>query len=230
MQYPARFTPPLVSDNDGLATYSHGYRLLELIAKFWRSPNGEVITPDVWQRWLIINALELYPPDYEIEHLRNRPRYRQVLISVARQNGKSELAAWLGLYFLIQHTQTPSVLGIASNFDQARIVYSRVKTAIMSSPVLSKRITTTEGRGLRWKDGRGSYHVKPAKHTALQGFQATGVFADELHIMPRSLYDAVVAGMRAQKEAMLVGITTAGDDTSELLLSLYEKGDESIAP
>jgi len=222
MQFPARFTPSLTGDED---FPSDGDRLILLIEKFWVLPSGRGVTLDEWQRWLLRHALETYP---ECHPLAGRLRWRQVLISMGRQNGKSELAAWLALYGLFQHVRGPSVLGVSQNVDQANIIYRRLAHTINSQPKLNGLIKATGTRGIQFKDGSGSYTIKPAKEESLQGFYATWAVADELHLLKRSLWDAIVNGQRAQPDSMLVGITTAGDMTSELLLSLYETADAAV--
>ena len=50
---------------------------------------------------------------------------------------------------------------------------------------------------------------------------------DELHLGLAALWDAMLLAMRAS-EALMVGITTAGDDDSLLLIRLYEEGEAAI--
>lgn len=225
MQHPARFTPSLTGTEDFT---TDGDRLILLVERYWVLPSGESVVLDEWQRWLLRHVLETYPTDWEDESLRGRLRWRQVLISMGRQNGKSELAAWLALYGLFQHVRGPSVLGVSQNIDQANIIYQRLAHTINSQPKLNSRLKASRTRGMQFKDGSGSYTIKPAKEESLQGFYATWAVADELHLLKRSLWDAIVNGQRAQPESMLVGITTAGDMTSELLLSLYETADKAV--
>ena len=49
-----------------------------------------------WQRWLLIHALELLPGEHSV------PRFRTVLLLVARQNGKSTILTVLTLWRLFQ--------------------------------------------------------------------------------------------------------------------------------
>jgi hypothetical protein len=66
---------------------------------------------DPWQRWLVIHAGELLPD--------GRPRFRWVLVLVARQNGKTHLLVVLTLFW--QWVQrVPLVLGTSTKLDYAR--------------------------------------------------------------------------------------------------------------
>ena len=121
---PTRYTQPLSEDFP-----TDGDRLIELVELAWVSPeNPKGIVLDEWQKWLLRHLLERYPDDHEDPNKAGRLRYRQVVVSLGRQNGKSVLGAILGLYGLLLHEVGPEVLSIASSVDQARIIYNRVLT------------------------------------------------------------------------------------------------------
>lgn len=225
LQLPAFYTKPLSDD-----FVTDGDLLLELAAIAWKSPehpNGLVL--DEWQQWLIRAMLERYPDDWHEERLRGRLRYRQIVASVGRQNGKSLIAALLGLYGLLMHAQGASVLSLASSMDQARIIYSRVLFVINSNPYLKKRFKkATEQRGIVTADGSGRYDVKPAKEAALQGIPISLCLFDELHLAKDGMWTAAVTGTSSYPDGIVIGITTAGDQSSTTLLNLYEKGHSAI--
>lgn len=215
LQLPARYTPPRSDASDGP-------RLVRFTERHWvNAETGQLLVLDQWQRWLLDHVLELD------EH--GQLRYRQVLVSMARQNGKSVLGALLGLYGLLLHVRAPVVFGVASSVDQSRIVYDRTRAAIDASPTLAALVKTTGTRGLRRRDGTGSYSlVRSMKADAIQGLPISlGIF-DELHIAKAELWDALVNGQRSRAGALLVGITTAGDENSELLHRLYRRADAAI--
>lgn len=224
LQLPALYTKPLSDDFT-----TDGDILLELAAIAWKSPERpDGLTLDAWQQWLLRAILERYPDDHPVEHLRGRLRYRQVVVSVGRQNGKSLLAAVLGLYGLLMHAQGASVLSLASSLDQARIIYSRVLFVINSNPYLKKRFKkATEQRGIVTADGSGRYDVKPAKESALQGLPLSLCLFDELHLAKKGMWTAAVTGTSSYTDGIVIGITTAGDQTSETLLELYKSGEKA---
>ena len=164
LQLPSVYTPPLTDDFE-----TDGDRLIEFANLAWQSPESpDGLTLDEWQRWLLRHVLERYPADHP--KYPGRLRYRQVVISVGRQNGKSLLAAILGLYGLLMHEPGAQVISLASSTDQANIVYSRVNYVINQNPFLRKRFKrATETRGIVTNDNAGRYDVKAAKESALQG-------------------------------------------------------------
>lgn len=223
---PSRFTPSLTGTEE-FAT--RGDRLLKFAEAEWSIPDAATFELDAWQRWLIRHILEVYPDDWPVEHLRGQMRYRQVVISMGRQNGKSVLGALLAYYFLTMHKRGPRVIGLASVDRQAKIVYDRCKWAIDNNPRLSKELRTTATKGITRRHGAGIYQTLPAKEETAQGEPITGCLYDELHLGEKALWSALVLGQSAHSNSMLVGITTAGDDGSDLLIKLYADGEKALA-
>ncbi len=222
LQLPARFTPPLSDDFK-----SDGDRLIDLMSLCWKTPEvSEPIELDEWQKWLLRHMLERYPdnhPKYPGEI-----RYRQVLVSMGRQNGKSVIGGGMALDALI--FQKGDVASIASSREQATIIYDRVKHVIDSTAWLSKRFKrTTETRGIAKADGGGRYKVSPAREGALQGLPFIRVLLDEGHLAKKGIWTAAVKGTSAMTDAMVVMITTAGDQESKTLIDLYASAEKAIA-
>jgi phage terminase large subunit-like protein len=120
-------------------------------------------------------------------------------------------------------------LSLASNTEQAMVIYSRVLQTIMGNPELKEMFKkTTERRGIVSADGLSRYDVRPAKESSLQGLRVDTVLADELHIWKKGMWTAVVQGTAASPDGIVIGITTAGDATSETLIDLYKQGERSV--
>lgn len=221
---PKTFTKPLRAD-----FVSDGPRLRKFVALFCKTEKGEPLVLDEWQAWLVDRVLERYPDDWHVPELRGRLRYQQVVISVGRQNGKSELAQVFGFYGLMMHEAGPEMVSLASNADQANIIYKRVKFTIDNHPALKTRFKTTGTRGITRLDKPGTYKVKPAKADALQGIPVSMCLFDEVHLCPSDMWGAMLFGTAARADGLVVGLTTAGDETAELLKTLYEAGRESAA-
>jgi len=227
LQLPVTYTQPLSED-----FITDGDLLIELADIAWKSPeNPEGLELDEWQRWLLRHLLERYPGNHPNPDLAGRLRYRQAVVSLGRQNGKSLLAAILGLYGLLVHQRSGAqVLSLASSSDQARIIYSRVLFVIQNNPFLSKRFKkATEQRGIVTADGTGRYDVKAAKESALQGIPISLCLFDELHLAKAGMWGAAVLGTSQRSDGMVLGITTAGDQNSETLIELYKSGKKAAA-
>lgn len=221
-QPPARFTAPLSDD-----FITDGDRLIKLMGMSWVTPESEQpIELDEWQRWLLRHMLERYPADHP-KHP-GELRFRQILVSLGRQNGKSVIGGGLALESLL--FQRGDVASIASSYDQATIIYNRVKQVIDRNPWLAKRFKkTTETRGIAKLDGTGTYKVSPAKEGALQGKPFVRVILDEGHLAKKGIWTAATKGTSAMNDALVIMITTAGDQTSETLIDLYKSAAKAIA-
>ncbi len=227
LQLPARYTQPLTAkfptDGDKLIKLVEGFMVTE-------ESEGKPLTLDPWQKWLLRAILERYPDDWHDQSLAGRLRYRQVVVSLGRQNGKSTVTQALSLFALLMHEAGPTVIGLASSLDQAKIVYNRSLFTVNNNPWLKKRFKkATEHRGMHLADGSGTYMVKAAKESSVQGISVSFGIIDELHIIPTGLFSALTLGTSTRKDGMVIGITTAGDQSSETLLDLYKTGGKAVA-
>jgi len=208
---PTRWTRPL--DADFASLYE---RHREMLGRAWYAANGYVL--ERWQEQLLHAITELTPLGIL--------RYREVLISLGRQNGKTEIAAALGLLFMY-HKHSPQVLSIAKNAEQARIVYNRAQKIVKGSAALSNLFAKlTDTRGLKTKRG-GIWEIKASKSDALQGIPIDLGIVDEVHLIKGELWDDMVNGLGGRDNCMVVGITTAGNDDSTHLLHLYERAESA---
>lgn len=215
---PVRWTPPLSPD---FPSGFDGYR--DLLRIVWQAAFG--YTLEDWQEQELRHIFELYP---EGHRRAGQLRWRRVVVSLGRQNGKTEIAAAIGLLVFLMML-TPTIVGIATNADQAQLIYKRTMAAIKGTPALRMKFAAVTGtRGIRSHTG-GEYQIKASKSAALQGIPVTLALVDELHILLRALWTDLVNGLGGRPNCLVVGITTAGDEDSELLLWLYEQGEEAIA-
>lgn len=221
---PTVYTRPLSEDYP-----TDGTKLREFVDRFVKTVQGRDFVKQEWQLELFDRVLERYPANHPDPDKAGHLRYRQVVISFGRQNGKSVIAALLGLYGLTKHVKGPSVIGLASNADQANIIYDYVKETIDGAPALRERFKTTSTRGIKRLGRVGSYKIKPAKADALQGFPTSMCLFDEVHICDPDMWQAMVKGTTSFDDGIVIGLTTAGNDDSILLKSLYELGRKAAA-
>jgi phage terminase large subunit-like protein len=210
---PTRFTPPLREDFEADID-----RYLPLLEDAWRGSMGYWL--DEWQIELVRRMTELQED--------GTLRFRAVLCSVARQSGKTELTSLLGLWSLLRKPNQINV-GIASQVDQARILYERIQAIINNTPGLKKLMTKlTDTRGIRTTHG-SRYEIKAARASTLQGIPISVAIVDEVHLVDDSSWTALVSGQGSRADSILIGITTAGDQNSALLKRLYENAEKAIA-
>jgi phage terminase large subunit-like protein len=224
---PTAYTKPL-SDN----FVTDGDKLINISESLWRLPekNDEKLVLTEWQKWLIRSVFERYPDDYDDINKAGRLRYKQVVISMPRKNGKSLLGALFAMYGMLLHEPAPEVVSVAASSDQAKVVYRRLLHQVQTSDLLKTLFSrSTEHRGLWTADSTGVYKVIAAKAATAQGLHPSMVVFDELHVANEDVWTAMSLGSATRPDGIIIGITTAGDDSSYLLKHLYERGYKSIA-
>lgn len=217
---PTRWSPPLPT-LDGTPWRSAADPYLPALRFAWRFTTGHDL--DLWQVSIVRAVLEIVPEGYARA---GRLRWRQVLVSMGRQNGKSEIAALLGILMLLMR-RSPYVVGIASNREQAALIFRRALTVVEGLPALRRRFKrATDTRGLATRTG-GLWELKAARAGALQGIPIDLAFVDEVHLVALALWSALLAGTGGRDDCLVVGTTTAGDESSALLAHLYALADKA---
>jgi len=212
---PTRFTPTLrddfVSDID---------QYLPFIQAWWSIASPGFVFDD-WQIELLRRMTELDE--------NGDLRFRSVLVSMGRQNGKTELVSALGIWALLRKEGAYNV-SVASTAEQANLVYSRVQRVIASNRETLGRLVVklTDTRGMKTKHG-ARYEIKASNANTLQGIPVNTGIVDECHLVSAEVWDALVSGTGARDNTCIIGITTAGDENSALLNRLYENANKAIS-
>jgi hypothetical protein len=175
---------------------------------------------DPWQRWLVIHAMELLPNGW--------PRFRQVVVLVARQNGKTELLVILSLFWMWVQ-QVGMVLGTSTKLDYSRESWMKAVTLARKSPDLCGDISA---RGsVRNANGEqemvtpwGSrYKIAAANEEGGRSLTVNRLVEDELRQHHDwTAHTAANNAMNAVSDAQAWAITNEGDDRSVVLHSFYD--------
>ena len=147
-------------------------------------------------------------------------RYRRFLYTeIPKKNGKSELAAGLGLYHLICDGESRPQVGIfAADKTNADIIYQCAKYMVehtaLGQPEHDPLVWCRDSvREIRSRDG-GVMKVYSSDASTKHGFSFSAIIIDELHAQPnRRLWDVLTAGSdAARRQQAVIVLTTAGDD------------------
>lgn len=170
-----------------------------------------------WQRAVVANLYGWIRPD-------GTRRYRECGIWIPRKNGKTELAAPLGLYHLLADDEpTPEVVSIAADLKQAKLVFARAKSMIRAEPELEARTELYEHRIVAPTAG-GVWGALSSDAPTAHGLHVSFLIADEIHAMGnrRELWEAVQSSMGARRQPLTVAITTAGTLRESLEFDQYD--------
>lgn len=143
-------------------------------------------------------------------------QYRVMPIGLARKNGKSTLAAMLGLFHLFADGEPfPEVICAAGSRDQAAIVFDTAAGMVRSCPTLASMCTVLK-REIVHKKG-GFLRCIAADGKLQHGLNAHAVVMDEVHVWPdRELYEALTTSVLARRQPAIIMISTAGHDRESL--------------
>lgn len=152
-------------------------------------------------------------------------RFRFAFISCARKWGKSEVIT--GLALLATAFDDPLESGaevycVATKEDQAKIVHNIAKQMIRQSPILQTQLSIL-AKSIVTKDDamQPNSFFKPLGQDSKtsDGFNLHFCVFDEIHEWTEhhnALHDKLTTAHGARRQALMVYITTAGDDTSKL--------------
>lgn len=144
---------------------------------------------------------------------------RYLFLAVPRKNGKSTLAAGIGLYLLTADDEPGAeVFSAAADREQAAIVYDTALSMRGAHPALAKRVRPYASAKRMVVSATGSlYRCLSADAYTKHGLNAHGVLFDELHAQPNTeLWDVLTTATGARRQPMVVAITTAGFDRGSL--------------
>lgn len=178
---------------------------------------------DPWQQWLLIHLGEMLPD--------GRPRFRKVLVIVARQNGKTWLCTVLALFWLYVQ-RWPLVFGTSNKLEYAADAWHAAKDIALSTPALAgrtRRPRLTNGQNDLPTTDRCHYKIGAANDDGGRSKSVDRAIGDELRQQKDwTAYAALVPAMIARPHAQIVWITNMGDATAVVLNEQRREAEEAI--
>lgn len=184
---------------------------------------GKPFILELWQKALVAAT-------FGIVHKIDRTRkYREVLLVVARKNGKSTLAAAIGLYMQVADGEPGAeIYACATKKDQAKIIWLESKRMVKKSPVLLRRIKPLVGE--LTADFNDSFFKPLGRDSdSLDGLNVHCALLDEIHAWTdRNLYDVIVDGCISREEPLIFITTTAGTIRESVYDIKYDEAERVI--
>ena len=153
---------------------------------------------------------------------------RRAILSMARKNGKSFLAAALALVHLVGPESIPNgeIYSAATEREQAGIVFRYATQIVRADPELLSLIKIVDSTKTMVFYGNGSrYRAISAEAGSKFGFNPTVVIYDELaQAKNRDLHDALDTSMAAREEPLFIVISTQSKDPLHILSQLIDDG------
>jgi hypothetical protein len=238
---PRIYTPPLVTGPPGPCVCgcaltpetSYGFDLIDFADAI-----GWPLDP--WQQWVAIHLGELLPD--------GRPRFRMVLVLVARQNGKTVFCRILTLYWMLVQ-RVPLIIGTNTSRETAKASWREVIDFALDSEATrrefgTRRAAVRETLGEEAFRTAGCHPKCTADHEhkprSVYQFATPNRRAGRSKTVHRAVldelrehqdwdtYNALIKAMAAVPDAQAVAITNQGDALSVVLDSLRQSALEYI--
>lgn len=146
-------------------------------------------------------------------------RFRVAYIEQGKGNGKTPLAAGIGLYMLMADDEPRAeVYAAAVDKDQAKILFRDAVAMVDQSKALSTRLTRSGGKGKEWNlaylETGSFFRPISSEHVGgrgKSGFRPHCALLDEVHEHPGpAMVEFMRAGTKGRRQALILMITNAG--------------------
>tara|TARA_R100001594_G_C4052921_1_gene265333 strand:- start:3184 stop:4851 length:1668 start_codon:yes stop_codon:yes gene_type:complete len=141
-------------------------------------------------------------------------RFNKARLWCPKKNGKSPLAAAVGLYLLAgDQEQGQKVFSVARDGKQARICHNHAIEMVNRSPYLSKNCTLRKIDGtIYFKPLSASYSILSGEnYRSQEGLNGSSI-QDELHVIPKRLSDVLEHMGASRAQPLDFGVSTYGND------------------
>lgn len=206
---------------------SKGNHAIEFIENYCRHSKGKMggkpFILELWQKALIAATFGMV---HKIDGTR---KYQEVMLVVGRKNGKSTLAAAIGLYMQMADGEPgPEVYAVATKKDQAKIIWLEAKRMVRKSPSLRKRMKTLVAE-INSDFNDSFFRPLGRDSDSLDGLNVHCALLDEIHAWKDiNLYDVVVDGTTAREEPLVFITTTAGTVRESVFDIKYDEAERVI--
>lgn len=204
-----------------------GNKAIEFFENFLKHSKGKTAGKpfilEVWQKCIVGATFGIVHRETEAR------KYRELLLVVARKNGKSTLAAGFGLYGLVADGESGAeIYSAATKREQAKIIWDEAKRMVKKSPVMTRFLKTTIG-DITFPMQDGTFRPLASDSNTLDGLNVHFSLIDELHaIEDVNLYDVIIDGMSAREQPLSVITTTAGTVRNGIYDLKYEEAERVI--
>lgn len=207
---------------------NHAIEFIENYCKHSKGKlGGKPFILELWQKALVAATFGI------IHKIDGTRKFQEVLLVVARKNGKSTLAAAIGLYLQVADGEPGAeVYACATKKDQAKIIWLEAKRMVKKSPTLLKRIKPLVAE-MTAEFNDSFFKPLGSDSDTLDGLNVHGALLDEIHAWKdKNLYDVIVDGTTAREEPLILVTTTAGTirecvfdlkyDEAEMVINGYD--------
>lgn len=140
-------------------------------------------------------------------------RFRTAYLEIGKGNGKSPMAAGIGLYGLLGDGEAAAeIYSAATVKDQAKILFRDAENMVKASPALARRVDQRVNN-LAVLASNSYFRPVSSEHRGLDGKRVHIALIDELHEHPNAtVVDKMRAGTKGRRNPLIFEITNSGYD------------------
>lgn len=192
-------------DIEYVERYLRLVQLLQHVIGSWDTPN---ITYNPWQKWVWMAAL-----GFKFRVNSKWPKYRTIHLEVPRGASKSTMASQCALFFIgLEPDRSGEQLAVvATKRDQANIILKAAQAmAKKSDKFLKATGIEVLAHKIIHRDSNSEMVALSSDSKSLDGLNLRVAFCDELHQIPRELFEVIVSGQKKRRDSLTICCTTAG--------------------
>ena len=150
-------------------------------------------------------------------------RFRTAYIEAGKGNGKTPLAAGIGILGLAADGEVGAeIYAAAVTREQSGILFRDAERMVAASPALRRRITSNVGNLAHLASG-SFFRAVSSEARSLDGKRVHVALIDEIHEHPTAtVVDKMRAGTKGRRQALIVEITNSGYDRHSVCFQHHE--------
>jgi phage terminase large subunit-like protein len=200
---------------------SRVYRFFETILTLAEGEHvGQPFLLQPWQKFVLGSLFGWKGSD-------GHRRFRTAYVEIGKGNGKSPMAAGIGLYGLVADAEAGAeIYSAATTVEQAKILFRDAVNMVDAAPELAALIHKHGGvEPYNLSVARTASYFRPvsAEHRGLDGKRVHIALIDEIHEHPNALVvDKIRAGTKGRRQALIFEITNSGYDRQSVCWHHHE--------
>ena len=184
---------------------------------------GKPVVLELWQRAYVAGIFGFVDKETGLR------KHTKALLVVGRKNGKSTLAAAIGLYMQTADGEPgPEIYSVATKKDQAKIIWLEARRMVRKSPALRKRLKCLVAE-IVGEYNDSFFKFLGSDSDTLDGLNPHCALGDEIHAWrDQNLFDVIYDGMTAREQPLFLETTTAGTVREAVYDTEYDAASKAI--
>jgi len=177
--------------------------------------DGKPFELQLWQKFIIGSLFGWKRGNFR--------RFRTAYVEVGKGNGKSPMAAGIGLFGMLADKEAGAEIYAAATMrEQAGILFRDAKAFVEGSPSLQRKLNVGVAN-IDYAEKHSFFRPVSSEHRGLDGKRPHIALIDELHEHPNDMVvNKMRAGTKGRRQALIFEITNAGHDRHSICFQHHE--------